>query len=253
MKKKWIDAVITEISVAIYVPKNAGKSIHKNRPFHGFVLNDECAVRDYYFDDGRVLHTYENSLFYLPKGSSYYVKSIREGSCYAINFDSAVIDEPFCINFKNYEELHKRFKRACNEWKRQEPYRQTSAMGAIYEAIYQLQRQESAEYASRSNREIIGSAIDEIEKNFCRRELSVEYLSSLCGISEVYFRKIFARSYGVTPKEYISRKRMEYAKQILRSRQFEVSEVARLCGYSEPCHFSREFKRRVGVAPKEYT
>jgi AraC-like DNA-binding protein len=75
----------------------------------------------------------------------------------------------------------------------------------------------------------------------------------MCGVSEVYFRKIFQDQFGVTPKEYLIRMRIEYAKSLLLSEQFTVSEIATLCGYSEPCHFSREFSKRVGVSPNQYT
>ena len=70
MNKLWESAVITEISVAVYVAPNTGRHIHKNRPFHGFVLNDSEVVRDYCFESGYVMRTEGNSLFYLPKGSS---------------------------------------------------------------------------------------------------------------------------------------------------------------------------------------
>ena len=49
MNKLWESAVITEISVAVYVAPNTGRYIHKNRPFHGFVLNDADVIRDYCF------------------------------------------------------------------------------------------------------------------------------------------------------------------------------------------------------------
>ena len=91
-----------------------------------------------------------------------------------------------------------------------------------------------------------------INKDFLNSDLSVETLAHLCGISAVYLRKIFLTVYGTSPKEYIIRKRMDYACRLLSSGQFEVQSVAEICGYSEPCHFSREFKRRMGVAPKDY-
>ena len=58
--------------------------------------------------------------------------------------------------------------------------------------------------------------------------------------------------FGVSPKEYITQKRIEYAKILLSSGDFLVSEVGILCGYAEPCHFSREFSRRVGMIPSRY-
>lgn len=103
MNKQWENITITEIGVAVYVAPNTGKHIHYDRPFHGFVLNDSSSVKDYVFDNGDVMRTEENALFYLPKGSSYHVEQLRMGGCYAINFDAEIEDEPFCINLKNHE------------------------------------------------------------------------------------------------------------------------------------------------------
>ena len=57
---------------------------------------------------------------------------------------------------------------------------------------------------------------------------------------------------GISPKEYMIKKRIEYAKTLLLSGQFSVLETAHLCGYAEACHFSREFARHVGVPPAQY-
>ena len=53
--------------------------------------------------------------------------------------------------------------------------------------------------------------------------------------------------------DYITDYRIEYAKMLLRMGTLSVSEVASLCGFCEPCHFSREFSRRVGMSPSEYS
>ena len=79
------------------------------------------------------------------------------------------------------------------------------------------------------------------------------YNGFICGISEVYFRKIFIQKFGASPRDYIISKRLEFAKQLLSNGEFEVSRVAELSGYSEPCHFSREFKKRFGISPKNVT
>ena len=252
MKNDWRDTVIAKIDMAVYVPPNTGKHIHKDRPNHGLVLNDGTCVRDYCFSDGRVLRVGENALFYLPKGSSYEVKTIHEGGCYAINFDAGIADIPFSVRLKNSAPIKKSFKRACDEWLRLDGMQSIAAMRALYEAIDTLLREREQEYMPNARHLLIIPAIAEIERSFLQAEISVEKLSALCGISEVYFRKIFASVLGVSPKEYIIRKRMEHACRLLLSGQCEVNEVAALCGYAEPCHFSREFKKRMGVSPKGY-
>lgn len=252
MNKCWEKVIITEIGAAVYVAPNTGKHIHKNRPFHGLVLNDTKVVRDYVFDDGYVLRTEGNTLFYLPKGSSYHVETHQIGGCYAINFDSEFCDKPFSVSFRNTEALFHNFKAACDAWRSKSDYANIRAMHTLYDAIYQMQKEESKPYASGEHRSLLAPAIQEIERSFAEKGISIPRLAALCGVSEVYFRRLFLNTFGVSPKEYIIQKRIEYAKTLLSFGDFSVTEVSALCGYAEPCHFSREFFKRVGVSPGKY-
>ena len=100
---------------------------------------------------------------------------------------------------------------------------------------------------------LIAPAIEAIERDFTSVCLTVSALAELCSMSEVYFRKIFLHMFGISPKEYLIRKRMEYAKQLIELGELEISKIAEMCGYSEPCHFSREFKKRFGISPNNYS
>ena len=251
MKKEWESVVINKIISAVYVPEGKGNQIHKNRPFHGFVINDTGSDKDYHFPNGYTMNTYDNTMFYLPKGSFYEVKSAF-GDCYAINFEADISDEPFYVNLKNPSTMRKLFKSAFEEWRAQSETRHPSAMSAVYEAISAFLKEQKKSYVPSAKFLIITPALEEIERNFSNSELRIEDLALLCGISEVYLRKLFQNRYGISPKEYIIKKRMDYACQLLLSKQFEVNEVAQLCGYGEPCHFSREFKNHLGVCPKNY-
>ena len=253
MKVEWLNTVITRINLAMCVPPKTGKIMHKNRPFHGLVFNSSGCERDYVFSDGVVLHTKENTLFYLPRGSSYEVRSISEGYCYAINFEADIRDEPFVTCLKNPEIIKKLFKRASDEWNRFGMKQSAFAMSAVYEALCLLHKESERGYMPENKYGLISPAVDCIESDCLNSDITVKNLAELCGISEVYMRKIFMNRFGISPKEYLIRKRMDYACRLLSSRQFEVNEVAQMCGYPEPCHFSREFKKRMGVAPKDYT
>ena len=252
MNKLWESAVITEISVAVYVAPNTGRHIHKNRPFHGFVLNDSEAVKDYCFENGYIMRTTGNSLFYLPKGYSYHVKQIHNGGCYAINFDAVISDEPFCVTLRKADQLRHNFKAATDAWKSKDGLRVALAMRAVYDSVCNAKKELHKQYLPKAQLLIIDPAIDVLNQQFTDHSLNVPYLASLCGISEVYFRKLFLNSFGVSPKEYLIQKRMEYAKTLLLSGDFSISKVAALCGYTEPCHFSREFTNRVGIPPSQY-
>ena len=252
MKQAWETIVITAIDLAIYVAPGTGAHEHRDRRSHGLVLNDADVVRDYCFHNGKILRTSGNSLFYLPKGSSYRVVTIRPGGCHAINFDASIDDEPFSFVPRDHDPLLQAFKAAAAAWKNNSAFRQNAAMGALYDAVCCLQKEAHRQYVPGNQAALIAPAVEVIEQELTDNALSVSSLATLCGMSEVYFRKVFQHVFGLSPKEYIIRRRMEYAKSLLQSESFTVSEVAALCGYSEPCHFSREFSRRVGVSPSRY-
>ena len=251
MKKEWAAISVSEVNTAVCVMSEPFKVVHKNRPYHGFVFNIS-GQRNYYFSDGAVMNTVANSLFYLPRGSSYEVREIELGGCYAINFDADISDKPFCVNLKDSDAIKKHFKSACDEWKRSAGAQNSLAMVAIYSAIDALIKDGEQSYMSSGKYHMIEPAVKMIDREFLSGELSVSTLAASCGISEPYLRRIFMSRFGVSPKEYVIRKRMDYACRLLASRQFEIRTVAELCGYSEPCHFSRDFKKRFGSSPTEY-
>ena len=252
MNSEWQSIVINEISAAIYVAAGTGKTQHRDRPNHGLVLNDAQSVKDYHFDDGSVLHTQGNSLFYLPKGSSYRVETIKLGSCCAINFEADIESAPFSVCLRKADRISNSFRTAADAWKNRDEFYKIAAMHALYAAIYQAHKELCKPYVSSERMKILNPAIEEINRNFTQNDLCVSHLAALCGVSEVYFRRLFLNALGVSPKEHIIQKRIEYAKSLLRSENFSLCEIALMCGYSESCHFSREFKKRVGVAPRDF-
>ena len=252
MNDTWHGVVVKKITLALWVLARFGKNVHTDRPVHGLVLNDEGHENVYYFSDGRVMHTKSNELFYLPKGSTYRVVSNSQNTAYAINFDADISDEPFTISLRDAEAARKLFRSAARAWKSNSATKELSVMRDLYGIILHMIKESEAEYQPSAQRQILLPAISAIESRFCENTLSVAELASLCNVSEVYFRRIFDGQFGISPKEYIIRRRIEYAKTLLASGQLSVGEIATLCGYTEPCHFSREFKKHTGIPPREY-
>jgi len=94
----------------------------------------------------------------------------------------------------------------------------------------------------------MGLVLAYIHRNF-RKPITLKSVAEYSHFSPTYFSRVFHKSMGVTFKEYITSLRMEYAKKLLQSQQVSVSEAAQMCGYPEPCHFSREFSRYTGISP----
>lgn len=71
-----------------------------------------------------------------------------------------------------------------------------------------------------------------------------------------YFRSLFAKEMGMAPAQYLTDRRMAYARDLIRTRHlsgYSFSEIALLCGYNDPDYFSRQFKQCHGVSPRAWS
>ena len=83
-------------------------------------------------------------------------------------------------------------------------------------------------------------------------ELKIDRLHRLCGISDTYFRKIFASQFRMSPQEYVLTKRISQAKSIIENGDFDtIRGVAEAVGYTDPLYFSKTFKKMQGVSPSK--
>lgn len=93
-------------------------------------------------------------------------------------------------------------------------------------------------------------AINHIDSNFTQ-SICLEHLAELCCLSSSHFHKIFVENVGVTPKNYILKKKMTLALTLLNTNG-NVKEIAYQLGYCDDSHFSRVFKNFYGFTPGHY-
>ena len=189
----------------------------------------------------------------LPDSAESYASGNGEG-CWAINFDvlDTIDAAPFAIKIHNADDVLLHYRKAVEAYLKAEEHSLLAVISRLYSLLLLLKKEQERRYVPSGKTQLLQPALDRMNAHYCDRELSVGELATLCGVSVSYFRRVFAEAHGISPKEYIIRRRMDYARQLLLSGQFTVTEVADLCGYAEPCHFSREFSRRTGTSPAQY-
>lgn len=82
--------------------------------------------------------------------------------------------------------------------------------------------------------------------------LSVKELAAHLGVSEGSVRRRFLRETGKSPGQAIRELRLKEAAEFLRTTSEPVSRIGERCGFSTPFSFSRAFKRRFGVSPRDF-
>lgn len=90
-----------------------------------------------------------------------------------------------------------------------------------------------------------------IEQNIDER-LTLEGLARVAGVSRFHFARQFRLRTGESPMGFLLRVRIERGKSMLRAGAVPIGDVAMALGFADQSHFTRTFKRLVGVPPSEY-
>jgi AraC-like DNA-binding protein len=77
-------------------------------------------------------------------------------------------------------------------------------------------------------------------------------LAAECGLSVSHFSRAFRGSVGVAPHQWLLRRRVEMAKDLMRTTRLALSEVAIASGFADQSHFTKTFTRWIGVSPSTW-
>lgn len=78
---------------------------------------------------------------------------------------------------------------------------------------------------------------------------TIAQLATECGLSAGYFARAFRRTAGITPHQWLMRRRVENARELLLRGQLELASIATACGFVDQSHFTRIFARFEGESP----
>jgi AraC-like DNA-binding protein len=82
--------------------------------------------------------------------------------------------------------------------------------------------------------------------------LDLDAIARAAGYSRFHFIRAFQGAYGATPRGYLSARRVERARELLRGANLTVTEICFLVGFSSLGSFSARFKADVGLSPSDY-
>lgn len=82
--------------------------------------------------------------------------------------------------------------------------------------------------------------------------LSIKELAKLCNLSLSSFKRQFKTTFQDSPINYINHRKIEKAKELLKTSKFSISEISYSIGIEDPQYFTRVFKKKVGVTPSSF-
>ena len=82
--------------------------------------------------------------------------------------------------------------------------------------------------------------------------LDLASISQAAGLSAFHFARLFKAATGDSPFQFVTRTRMERAKELLRKTRLPIADIAERLGYQQPSHFSGRFRSLLGCSPDAY-
>lgn len=124
---------------------------------------------------------------------------------------------------------------------------------ALLPAYGQLLSQHINSRRSASPRNLLVEEIAQnIVQNYANPNFELDELLRSAPYCYDYLCRIFRQELHTTPHKYLANLRLQSAADALRAGSSSITEIARMCGYNDPLYFSRMFKKRFGVSPREY-
>jgi len=97
----------------------------------------------------------------------------------------------------------------------------------------------------------VAFAIEYIKEHLTEN-ISIDTLVAKTCLSKSYFFKVFKNTLGITPIDYLIAERIKFSKNLMRTGNYQVSEVAYYSGFSSPSYFSKQFKGQENITPSKY-
>jgi AraC-like DNA-binding protein len=83
-------------------------------------------------------------------------------------------------------------------------------------------------------------------------DVSLELLASECGLSTSHFIRAFRNSVGLSPHQWLMRRRIDKALSLMHDHSLSLSQIALACGFADQSHFTRAFTAALGESPGAY-
>lgn len=229
---------------------NPGRMHNPGRHSDCFVFYD--AGEADYLMEGYSFRARAGAAFFLAKGSVYDIQVWQKSKFICIDFDfEETQKERRSQYFSDVSpSLRNDFAKFFHLWVQSSPWQLPHAYSVLYHIYYELVRSENKQYAKSSR--LMADVSAYILERYTDPSLSVSDMAAHAGISEVHLRRLFHERYGSSPIGYLHHLRLEKAKNMLRTSNYTVSEVALSVGYPDPYYFSRLFREKTGSTPSQY-
>lgn len=122
-------------------------------------------------------------------------------------------------------------------------------LNLVYAKI--LSRQKTSILAQNNNEEFIQNMVQFLDEHY-QESLSLQELGKEFHISPSYLSHIFKTEIGLPPMKYLMNRKIGESQNLLMNTNLPISDISDSLGFHDSGHFSRTFKKYIGITPSEY-
>lgn len=183
-------------------------------------------------------------ILFLPANMPYRV-DYSGGESIFVHLMQCNYTEAESIRPKNKTQIEAIFQNLLEAWRTQHSVNHAKA--TVYEILDKI---------ANAQRKTIGdsaftSCLRYMEEHFCDSTLNIQTMCEKGFLSASSLQRAFDRHFGISPKQYLSKLRMNRALELLSESTLSIKEIAYSCGFTDEKYFSRAFKEKYGCPPSQ--
>jgi AraC family transcriptional regulator of arabinose operon len=266
-RREFIDSYISDLQINLL---NGGFTHCK--PSWGYNDISPQYNKIYYICDGegriqigdRQFFPKPGDIVFIPADVTHSFSTVSENTYtkYWCHFTSNVVFSPlfvhygfpYFINSVPSNEIEGSFKNMVRNLDKSLPSYTLRIKAAIFEIISCFIDQclsDHVEYVSPISIRKLHTLTQYIDNNL-EKDIKIEDLAENVHFNYNYLFQYFKSHLGVTPMQYIYKRRLEKAKYLLTNTDQSLSEIALTTGFCDVFHFSKLFKKNFGISPKDF-
>lgn len=164
----------------------------------------------------------------------------------------------FCLLYPNLSlpyrdaaafDAHKSYKQYAEDYAAMESYEHLQLQGLVWILFSYFMKHSRPKFEVADERMM---RIAGFVQQHLTSEISIEQMADIACVSKAQLTRLCHQAFGVSPRQYVIRKKVQYAQKLLLTTDLAVQQVASKVGFADASYFIRLFRKNVGFTPQDY-
>ena len=193
---------------------------------------------------GKHLASKPGTVLFVPANTPYRVEYSGSESI-VVHLSHCNYTEAENISLQNASAVELRFGKLLESWTQNRSVnRAKSILYDIFETILEAKKNPDGDTT-------FSDCVSYMEEHYHEPETDIEAICAYRFISASTLQRAFREHFGISPKQYLTRLRMNRALELLTLCELSVKDIAFACGFTDEKYFSRAFKKAYGYPPSQ--